>query len=191
MVVRRYMSRIAVMGFMAFFFGIVSASSAELRIAVVDIQKAIAESKAGKAARTMVIREKKRLEEKFNVRKEKFEKSVAAIRELQREIQQKGAIWRAEERERKEVDLRRRRRDISRDEDELKRMAQESRGDLQSRQRRIMGDLLKQMNDVVQVIAKEGKYDLIIAKTAAGVLFVNKSVEITDQVIKLYDKKKK
>ena len=70
-------------------------------------------------------------------------------------------------------------------------MVQESRRDLQGRQRIIMGDLLKQMRDVVRVIAKEGKYHLIVDKTVGGVMYVAKSVDITEQVIKLYDKKKK
>lgn len=191
MVLRRYISRIAVMGIMVFFLGVVSAASAELRFAVVDVQKAVAQSKAGKDARAVVLREKKRLEERFSTRKEKFEKNVAALRALQDEIRQKGAIWRAEERERKEADLRKRGRNIARDEDELKRMAQESRRDLQARERRLMGGLIKQLNDVVAVVAKEGKYDLILAKTPGVVLFHSKSVDITEQVIKLYNKKKK
>jgi Skp family chaperone for outer membrane proteins len=47
------------------------------------------------------------------------------------------------------------------------------------------------MRDVVRVIAKEGKYDLIVDKTIGGVMYVTKSVDITERVIKLYDKKKK
>ena len=70
-------------------------------------------------------------------------------------------------------------------------MVRESRNDLGARRRKIMGDLLRQMRDVVQAVAREGKYDLIIDKTVGGVMYVRKSVDITDQVIKLYDKKKK
>ncbi len=191
MVLRRYMTRIAVIGAAIFLFGVVAASAAEFRFAVVDVQRAVAQSKAGKSARSMLEREKKRLENNLIEKRTKLENKVKEIRDLQLEIQQKGAIWRSEERERKDAELRDRRRDFSRSEDELKRMVQESRRDLQGRQRKIMSDLLKQMRDVVRVIAKEGKYSLIVDKTIGGVIYVSKSVDITEQVIKLYDKKKK
>jgi outer membrane protein len=191
MVVKRYLARVAVMGIAVFLGGMVSVSFAELRIAVVDVQRAVSQSKAGKNARSMLEREKKRLERKLIEKRTVLEKKVKAIRDLQLEIQQKGAIWRSAERDRKDAELRGRRRDFSRDEDELKRMVRESRNDLSSRQRKIMGDLLRQMRDVVQAVAREGKYDLIIDKTVGGVMYVRKSVDITDQVIKLYNKKKK
>lgn len=191
MVVSRYLTRIAVFGVVVFLTGLVTVSSAELRIAVVDVQRAVSESKAGKSARAMLEREKNRLEGKLIEKREALESNVKAIRELQLEIQQKGAIWRSGERDRKNNELRERRRDFSRTEDELKRMVQESRRDLGTRQRKVMNDLLNQMRDVVKAVAREGKYDLVIDKTIGGVMFVKKSVEITDQVIKLYDKKKK
>ncbi len=191
MVVKRYLARVAVMGIAVFLGGMISVSFAELRIAVVDVQRAVSQSKAGKSARSMLEREKKRLERKLIEKRTGLEKKVRVIRDLQLEIQQKGAIWRSTERDRKDAELRDRRRNFSRDEDELKRMVRESRNDLGTRRRKIMGDLLRQMRDVVQAVAREGKYDLIIDKTVGGVMYVRKSVDITDQVIKLYDKKKK
>ncbi len=54
-----------------------------------------------------------------------------------------------------------------------------------------MKSLIKQTREVVQEIAMEGKYELIIDRNVGGVLFVSKGVDITESVIKLYDKKKK
>jgi Skp family chaperone for outer membrane proteins len=54
-----------------------------------------------------------------------------------------------------------------------------------------MGSLLKQIREVVLEIAREGKYDLIVDRTIGGVLYVDKKMNITDQVIELYNKKKK
>ena len=54
-----------------------------------------------------------------------------------------------------------------------------------------MTSLIKQTREVVQEIARDGKYELIIDKNIGGVLFVTESVDITEAVIRLYDKKKK
>ncbi|MEE9255635.1 MAG: OmpH family outer membrane protein [bacterium] len=188
---KRYIAGLVLWGAVVILLGPGPAYSASMRIAVVDIQRAVAESKAGKKARTTLEREKKRLEIKLIAKRGGLENMVKQIRDLQLEIQQKGPIWRPEERDRKTQELRRRRRAFSRREDELKRLVQESRRDLGARQQKLMKSLIKQTREVVQEIAREGKYELIIDKNIGGVLFVTKSVDITDSVIQLYDKKKK
>lgn len=70
-------------------------------------------------------------------------------------------------------------------------MVQESRRELSIRQRKLMNDLIKQTREVVQEISRKGKFDIVIDRTAGGVIFAKKSVDITDQVIELYDIKKK
>jgi Skp family chaperone for outer membrane proteins len=62
---------------------------------------------------------------------------------------------------------------------------------LSSRQRKLTNDLIKQIREVVQEISRKGNYDIVIDKTVGGVMFAKKTVGITDQVIELYDKKKK
>lgn len=182
---------ILLFGIAAFVFGFSAVVSAQTRIAVVDVQKAVAGSEAGKKARAILEKEKNRLEQELIRKRTELERMVKSIRELQLEIQQKGPIWRKEERDRKVENLRLQRRNFSRQEDELKRMVQESQRDLQARQRKLMGGLLQQTREVVLEIAREGKYDLIIDRTIGGVLHVDKKVNITDQVIELYNKKKK
>lgn len=189
--VRRYVKGFAVLVFATFLLGVASMASAALRIAVVDVRRAVSESSAGKSARNVLQREAKGLQSRFDSKKGDLEKEVETIRNLQREIEQKGAIWRPEERDKKELELRDRRRNFSRQEDDLKRFAQESRRDMELRKQRVMGNILKEMRDVVQAVAREGKYDLVVDKTVGGVLFVKKEVDITDQVIKLYNQKKK
>lgn len=188
---KRNLIGITLCGIAAFLLGFVTVVSAQMRIAVVDVKKAVAGSDAGKKARAILEKEKKRLEVELIKKRTGLEGMVANIRSLQLEIQQKGPIWRKEERDRKVENLRLQRRNFSRQEDELKRQVQESQRDLQSRQRTLMGGLIKQTREVVLEIAREGKYDLIIDRTIGGVLFVDKKVNITDQVIELYNKKKK
>ncbi len=189
--VNRILAGISVVGIFFLSLGVSPSYSAEFRVAVVDMQRAVAESKAGRKARATLEREKKRLEEKLIEKRKNLEKLVKQIRDLQLEIQQKGPIWRPEERDRKNKDLRNRRRIFARNEDELKRLVLESRRELSIRQRKLTNDLIKQTREVVQEISRKGKFDIVIDRTAGGVIFAKKSVDITDQVIELYDIKKK
>ncbi len=188
---KRNLNCISIFAAAAFILGFGTVVSAETRIAVVDVQKAVAGSDAFKKVRATLEKEKKRLEVGLIKKRTALEGMVKNIRDLQLEIQQKGPIWRQEERERKVENLRLLKRNFSRQEDELKRLVQESQRDLQARQRKLMGGLLEQTREVVLEIAREGKYDLIVDRTIGGVLYVDKKVNITDQVIKLYNKKKK
>ncbi len=187
----RLLAGISMVGFFFLTLGISPAYSAEFRVGVVDVQKAVAESKAGRKARATLQRQKKRLGEKLIEKRKNLEAVVKQIRDLQLEIQQKGPIWRSEERDRKNKDLRNRKRVFARNEDELKRLVQDSRRELSSRQRKLTNDLIKQIREVVQEISRKGNYDIVIDKTVGGVMFAKKTADITDQVIELYDKKKK
>ena len=161
------------------------------RLAVVDIERAVGNSRAGIKAREILGREKKRLETNLVRKRTAIESLVKQIRELQLEIQQKGPILRPEQRVKKNATLTGQKRRFARQQDELKRMVQESRRDLSVRGNRMMGKILIQIREVVNEIGKEGEYDLIIERADGGVMYMEKAVDITGQVIELYNKKKK
>ena len=192
MAVKRHFIWIPLVGAAAFLLGWGGTAFSEgSRLAVVDIQKAVGNSRAGIKAREILGREKKRLETKLVKKRTAIELLVKQIRELQLEIQQKGPILRPEQREKKNATLTGQKRIFTRQQDELKRMVQESRRDLSVRGNRMMGKILVQIREVVNEIGKEGKYDLIIERARSGVMYMKKAVDITGQVIELYNKKKK
>lgn len=162
-----------------------------LRLAVVDIQKAVEKSNAGKKARTVLEREKQRLEVKLIKKRTTVELLIKEIRELQQEIQQKGPILRPAQREKKNTILLAQKRKFTRQQDELKRMLQESRRDLSLRNNRLMRSIFAQVREVVNEIGGKREYDMIVERAQAGVLYLKEGLDITDQVIDLYNKKKK
>ena len=167
------------------------AASANGKYGVVNIQHVLRVSKAGRAASSALDAEKKRLESSIRKRRDDLTKMADKIRDLQSEIEQKSAIWREEERERKTFELRSQRRDFAREQDDLKRLVRESQRDLQKRQRVAVSKVLKEVRGIVHEIGKKEGLDVIVDSGSGGVLFASPRVDMTERVIKLYDQKKK
>ena len=165
--------------------------SAGTKYAVVNIQRVLQTSKGGRTARSFLEREKKRLQNVFQKRNENLAKISKKVRDLQLEIEQKSAIWRPEERERKAFELRSQRREFARENDNLRRLVRESERDLQDRGRIATEKVLKEIRVIVEDIGKQDGFDVIVDSASGGVLFRSPKVDLTERVIKLYDQKKK
>ncbi|MDE0331273.1 MAG: OmpH family outer membrane protein [Nitrospinae bacterium] len=162
-----------------------------MKYGVVNIQRVLRVSKGGRTASSTLNREKKRLEATIRKRRGDLEKIANKVRDLQLEIDQKGAIWRQEEKERKAFELRSLRRELAREQDSLRRLLRESQRDLEDRQRIAVANVLKEVRGIVEEIGKQDELDVIVDSASGGVLFASPSVDLTERVIKLYDQKKK
>ncbi|MEE9276176.1 MAG: OmpH family outer membrane protein [bacterium] len=160
------------------------------KIGIVNVQRVWENSQEGRRARAELEQEKKRMEVDLNAKRTALEDLTRQARVLRLEIEQKSAIWRTEERNRKNADLRRRRREVGRRQDELKRMVEESRRDLLERQRKMFGKVVRELRDVVHQLGQSEGYDLVIDSNIGGVLYSNKTIDLTDLVIRHYDQKK-
>ena len=165
--------------------------SASVKYGVVNIQRVLQTSKGGRAASSSLERERKRLQSTIQKRRDDLAKIANKVRDLQLEIDQKSAIWRQEEKERKAFELRSQRREFAREQDNLRRLVRESERDLQDRRRIATEKVLKEVRGIVEEIGKKEGLDVIVDNASGGVLFVNPRVDLTKRVIKLYDQKKK
>ncbi len=165
--------------------------SAGAKYGVVNIQRVLQASKGGRTAKSFLEREKKRLQTTIQKRRADLTKIANKVRELQLEIDQKSAIWRQEEKERKAFELRSQRREFARENDNLRRLVRESERDLQDRGRVATENVLKEVRVIVEEIGKQEGLDVIVDSASGGVLFRNPKVDLTERVIKLYDQKKK
>ncbi len=161
------------------------------KIGVVNLRLAWADSKVGRDARAVIEKEKVRLQENINKKRVGLNEFVKKGQDLQLEISQKSAIWREEERERKTADLRRLRRDTARMNDGLNRIIKESNNDLRDRRQKMFDRFLREIRDVVIEIGTEMEFDLVMDRSAGGVLFFDKALDITKLVVKRYDQKKR
>lgn len=185
-----WLSGIFFVASLALFSGGMSQAEAETKIGTVKVRQVWVRSKAGKAARAEINKEKGRMEKDIEEKRKLLNAEIQKMREMQLEIQQKSAIWREAEKDRKSAELRNMQRGIRRDQDEMKRLVQESRRDLRDRQRKMFARIVRDVRDVVHEIGKEKKYDLIVDSQLGGVLYSSKVIDLTDLVIDRYDRKK-
>jgi len=87
-----------------------------------------------------------------------------------------------EARSKKEEELRAKMQDMRKE-------LQEAQMDLQSRERKLTETIFGELKTVIQLIAKEEKYDFIIDEGAAQVILFSKFnfIDITEKVIKRYN----
>ena len=92
---------------------------------------------------------------------------------LEDELAKNAAVLSADERERQESRVRQLKRELRRSQDEF-------REDLNLRRSQELSALQRQVTEVIQAMAKEEQYDLIITD---GVIFAGDRVNITPRVI--------
>jgi outer membrane protein len=146
----------------------------QMQIATVNIQDVLLGSEAGKEV-------KKVLEEKVLEFQGKFQQGQEEIEALRAEIEKKSSVWSQEVREEKERDYQKKVREM-----QLK--SEDAQFEVQQLEKQVMGPILK---DLQQVIADMGaKYGYaMIMDSRAGLLYVDKTLDISDLVRKELDAK--
>jgi len=144
----------------------------QLKIGIVDIQKVLAESKTVQSYREKVGRE---IESKQKLLSDK-QKAAAQIEERLRNTQN-------------EKEQRSLQDSLSAALRDLQRMKEDLEGEVKKTDRDLTQKMLKEIDEILKQIYEKENYTVIFEKNAAGVLRFRSSVDLTDRVIKAYDKK--
>jgi outer membrane protein len=143
-----------------------NACAEELRIGIVRTDRILQESGP-------MIKAQKKLEKEFATREQELQKVSKQARELQTQLEKEGVTVAESERRVKEQELGR----VNRD---LQRMQRELREDYNLRRNEEWSAVLERVNKVINGIAEEEKYDLILQDA----VYVSKRIDITDKVLK-------
>jgi outer membrane protein len=147
------------------------AFAAELKLGFVNTQRIQRESAPAQ-------RIQKKLEKEFAARDAELQKMAQQGRDLQTYLEKEGVVASDADRREKERQLAALNRDFQR-------MQREFREDLNLRQNEEYVGLLDRVNKVIQQIAEQEKYDMILQDA----VYVSKQIDITDRVLKaLVDK---
>ena len=153
-------------------FFVFSASAAEVnRIGIVDFQRILETSDAGKAAQAEIKSEGQKMETTL---KEKGEE----IEELRKRLEREALVMDKAMRDEKEREYRIKVGDF-------KALEEKYREDFKVLNQRLVGRLQKEVFRLVESVGKTEGYTLILEKREAGVLYAPNTVEITDQLIPL------
>jgi outer membrane protein len=144
-----------------------------IRIAVIDVNKVLNQSEAGKVA-------KKKMEARYEELKKNIETKQEEAKKLKDEIDKQKVMLGKDKLKEKEDALAAR-------VNELRKLTQESEREMQGRQGELTREVLKQIEAQVETVVKAEKYDLVLERSG-GVVHVVESMDITNRVLELVNK---
>ena len=152
-----------------------AAAHAETKIGFVDMQKAIQSTSAGKKA-------KAELEGEFNKKKKDLEKKEADLKKMGEDLEKKKSVLSEEALGKKQAEFQ---------EEMLKYrdVVGKSQIEIQKKERDLTAPILEKMKKVIAKIAKDKGYTLVMENNQ-GILFAAPDSDLTDEVIKAYEKEK-
>lgn len=153
------------------------ATSADLKIGSVDIQKAINECNEGKEAKKALAKEV-----------ENFQRLIAekqrGLQEMKESLEKQDLMLNPEVRGMKEKELQTKLR-------EFQRWGEDKENEIKQKQMEMERNISIGLQKVVQKLGSDEGYTVILGKHENIVFFASKSIDITERVIKTYDAQRK
>ena len=141
------------------------------KIGVVDIQKVLMTSSAGKAAKAEINKKAREMEAKLNEKKDEIQK-------LQESLERESLVMSKEKRDEKEREIRIKVNDI-------KSLKTKYEKDLKILEGNVVQQIQKEFESIAQTMGKEQGFLLII--TNPVVIYAPTSIDITDELIQKYN----
>ncbi len=153
------------------------AGSSDLKIAFVDIQKAVNECDAGKEARTTLAKKAERFQNLIAQKRKELE-------ETKETIEKQWPMLNQETQAIKEQEFQAKLRDFQR-------WGEDSQNELDQKKKEMERNVTIGLMKVIQEVGANEGYMLILEKNEYIVMFSSPATDITDRVIKAYDAQKK
>lgn len=144
------------------------------RVAFIDVQRVLARSAAGVAAREQLERDKAAMQKEMDGKRTELEK-------LRDEMEKKGALLTPDARRDKQEQFERKRRDAAR-------LADDFQKELEKKESGLLQKVLQDVSGVIERVGKEKNYYLIVEKRGGGILYGSAEADLTEEVIRQYDR---
>ncbi len=143
------------------------------KIGTFNLQQVLNESSAGKLMQ-------QQLKSKFEALNQKLKAEKTAIDELQKALEREALVLSAEKSDEKKREFRIRVNDF-------KKMQVDFNNEMKKLENEYKGKVVKDTFEIVEKIGKDEGYMLILEKKTAGVFYDAANLDITEQIIKLYN----
>jgi outer membrane protein len=143
------------------------------RVGFVDIQRVLARSAAGMAAREQLEKEKAAMQKQVDAQRTELEK-------LRDELEKKGQLLSADARREKQEMLERKVRDARRLVDDLQ-------ATLQKKEEAMLTKVLQDVSGLIQKVGKDKGFALVLERQRSSILYASADVDLTEDVIHAYD----
>lgn len=147
--------------------------AADIKIGLIDMEKIMRESKPAKDARAIILEDLKSKNALYNEKQEK-------VKALEEEVRKAGT---------RDVQARKKGDELAKEVKELQRLKADLEEELNKKNAEFTQKILAEVAEILKAFQKDNKYNLILERK--NVVLADDSVDITDKVIQLYDKKTK
>lgn len=147
----------------------------ETKIGFIDMQKAIQNVAAGKKA-------KKELEDEYNKKKKELEKKEADLKKLVADFEKRSMAMNEDARMKKQ-------REIQMEVQKHQETAAKAQMEIQKRERDLTQPIVTKLRTLLEDIAKKENFTVILERAENSVMYAKKEIDLTDRIIKEYDKK--
>jgi outer membrane protein len=149
------------------------AARAELRVAVVDMQRALNECEAGRKAKDQV-------KAKFEKSQDQLRKQREDLDRMKEDYDRKALVLKEEERHNLEKDLENRSL-------EFKRKYEDFQRDLKRTDAELTSSIVEELYEIVRDYGAKNNYSLVLEASSGALLYNDKTVDITDEIVKLHN----
>lgn len=155
---------------------VAQASAEDVKIATVDMQKALQQVEEGKKA-------KAQLETEFNAKKKQLQAEETNLRKMTEEFKKQSSVMSDEAKSRKQAEIQER---VAKYQDET----QKSQMEIQQKERELTDPILARLRGIIQKIAKDKGYTTVLEKNDNVVLYSLDKDDLTTDVITAFNKDK-
>jgi len=146
---------------------------ADMRIAVVDMQRALNECDAGKKAKDQV-------KAKFEKSQDQLRKQREDIDRMKEDYDRKALVLKDEERRNLEKDLENRSLDFKRRYEDFQR-------DLKRTDAELTSGIVEELYEIVRDYGAKNGYALVLEASSGALLYNDKASDITEEIVKLHN----
>lgn len=146
------------------------------KVGVVDVQAAVQATAAGKKAKST-------LDAEFKKRKEGLDKKKADIEKMGQDLEKKRSVL-------SEEVLGKKQQELQEEMMKFQKTVGENQMEIQKKEESLVGPILEKMKGVIEKVAKEKGMSVVLEKKGNNVLFAVPDADLTDAVVKAFEKEK-
>ena len=151
-----------------------SAHAVDIKIGYVDLRKALQETSTGKKAQ-------KDLKKEYDAKKEDLEKKEKDLKTMNDDLDKKKMVLSDEVKSKKQIEL-------QQEMAKFQQQVQQTQASLQKKERDLTQPILEKLQEILDKKAKSESYTMIFEKSEQSVLWARKDLDLTDEVVKAYEK---
>jgi outer membrane protein len=163
------------------------ATTSPLKMGIVDLDRALKESTAGKQALQTLKQFRDKVVKEINDKKRQKDSKETTLRDLQTELTSQSLVLSETAKRDKEETYRRQVRELRKFIDDSNRFIEESERELRERETEITSKLLREILDVIRAVGKEESFTIIFERNDRFLLYAADAIDLTDKIIKRFD----